>query len=197
MSWSHSKTNIDIYKLNATWEDLLDFIIIVVATITIIIIISFLKEPEDYCHYMLWVILVLDRDTMGGDIIIASGPQANATAIPIIHSCEFSLSIYIFSLPIAPYNSFSQGPYFTRIFLLCIFGTVLKLSKMKLKASSTCQQEIGIIVDHLSGWLTTDASILTFSFPGALGMLNENREHGSGSGHRREVHLPSTLSTEL
>lgn len=53
MSWSHSKTNIDIYKLNATWADLLDFIIVVVATITIIIIISFLKEPEDYCHYML------------------------------------------------------------------------------------------------------------------------------------------------
>lgn len=53
MSWSHSKTNIDIYKLNATWADLLDFITVVVATITIIIIISFLKEPEDYCHYML------------------------------------------------------------------------------------------------------------------------------------------------
>lgn len=53
MPWSHPKTNIDIYKLNATWADLLDFITVVVATITIIIIISFLKEPEDYCHYML------------------------------------------------------------------------------------------------------------------------------------------------
>lgn len=52
------------------------------------------------------------------------------------------------------------------------------------------------IVDHLLGRLTTDASILTFSFPGGLGMFNKSHGHGGRAG-QREVHFQSILFLEL
>ena len=61
LQWGHSETNMDIYKLNVICADLLAFIIVVTTTTTMMMIISsiisFLKQPEDYCCYMLRLIL--------------------------------------------------------------------------------------------------------------------------------------------
>lgn len=56
MQWGHSETNMDIYQLNVICADLLAFIIVVTTTTMMKIItsiISFLKQPKDYCCYML------------------------------------------------------------------------------------------------------------------------------------------------